>query len=489
MEKQSNIVRTGLAYGRVSSDEAAISGLSLSVQEEQIREYCDQNGIKLLGYYEDPGISAGLPIRRRPALVECLKRIEEEKPDLLLISRLDRLWRRVEDYYEVKKILDKAGTDFYCINEDYNTTTANGRLMLNLKLSIAENERDMTSERLKTVFRARMKRGIAPGGKKTFGYDYKRDEHGDIRMVINEKEAEIIRATFDEYIRTGSIEHCVEWMYLNYGISKGHKSVKQFFFQNEHYIGRRVMWKQGSSRKDPKDIIEVIENFCEPILDMETWEKAQNLLKRNSRENTTRNEYIFSGLLKCANCGRSLVGSPSQNTRGNYVYKQLTYRCNTPRSMKADIRQQCQIKKHILEKDVEAYVKENFVKQLNDHVVSVKKDDTDYTAINKQIDIKINKNRKKLARLNELYMEDMFDRNEYETKRKEIENEYKKLTSEKQGAKPAELKDTAQVEAGLRTFEEYYDTLTGKQKNLFYKQFIKHIIVDLDQKTLDIHFL
>lgn len=480
-------IRTAVGYGRVSSEESGLSGLSLSVQESEIRDYCKENGIKLLGYFEDPGVSAGLPVHRRPALVDCLEMIEKEKPDLLLIFRLDRLWRKVEQFYEVKKILDKNKTEFFCVDEpEYDTRTTNGRLFLNVRLSIAEAERDFTSDRIKAIFRSRMRKGIAPGGKKTFGYDYVRDEHGDFRMVINQDEAKIVRELFDHYLQCGSIEECTRWLNEEHGIIRGHKSMRYFILQNEHYIGRRVMWEQGASRKDKSKIIEVIENFCDPIIDMQTWERAQNLLEKHTKEPATKNRYIFSGLLRCSYCGRNLVGNPTQSVRGNYHYKALTYRCNTPR--KESTKHLCDVKKYVREVEVEEYVKKNFVKLMEAHIFKAEESKPDYQGQEKRIAQKLAKARKKIGRINELYFEDAIDREEYDRRKKEVEDEIKKLEKEREDLGPIDIASMRESLAELKNFEEIYDSLTSQQKNVFYKQFIDYIEVDVEKRTFDIHF-
>ena len=152
-------------YIRVSTEEQAIHGLSLSAQQETLTRYIQENGLLLAGIYADEGITARKKYRNRVQFMRMLKDVQENKIDLILFIKLDRWFRNIADYYEVQKILDDHHVHWIATEEDYDTTTANGRLHLNIKLSIAQDESDRTSERIKFVFDSKVKRGEVISGK------------------------------------------------------------------------------------------------------------------------------------------------------------------------------------------------------------------------------------------------------------------------------------------------------------------------------------
>ena len=146
------IIRVVL-YIRVSSEEQVKHGYSLQSQRERLIEYCKQKGYQVVEIYVDEGKSARSKLKNR---TELLRLIED--------ARLDRWFRNIADYYKVQEILDNNKIDWECSDEEYSTTTSNGRLHLNIKLSIAQNESDQTSDRIKFNFDNMVKNGRAITG-------------------------------------------------------------------------------------------------------------------------------------------------------------------------------------------------------------------------------------------------------------------------------------------------------------------------------------
>ena len=138
-------------YVRVSSEEQVKHGYSLDAQEQALKEFCEHNKHIILGIYRDEGISGRKPYTKRPAMVQLLNDLERVKPDIILFTKLDRWFRNIKEYYKVQDILDKNKVYWKAINEEYDTSTASGRLYVNIKLSIAQDEADRTSERIKDV--------------------------------------------------------------------------------------------------------------------------------------------------------------------------------------------------------------------------------------------------------------------------------------------------------------------------------------------------
>ena len=138
-------------YIRVSTEEQARHGLSLGDQRESLLAYAADNGMEVVGVYEDAGISARKPYKQRPALLRLLADCKDGKIDTILFVKLDRWFRSVAGYYAVQEELDRCHVTWQATREDYETRTASGRLKVNIMLSVAQDEADRTSERIKAI--------------------------------------------------------------------------------------------------------------------------------------------------------------------------------------------------------------------------------------------------------------------------------------------------------------------------------------------------
>ena len=114
-------------YCRVSTEEQARHGLSLDDQKNALIEYAKTNGMSVVGIYEDAGISARKPYKKRPAILRLLEDVRAKKIDIILFTKLDRWFRNVGNYYAVQEILDAHNVSWRAILEDYETVTASGR--------------------------------------------------------------------------------------------------------------------------------------------------------------------------------------------------------------------------------------------------------------------------------------------------------------------------------------------------------------------------
>lgn len=150
-------------YVRVSTEEQALNGDSLRTQREELTKYAITNGFHIFGIYEDDGFSA--TNLKRPALQRLLKDIEQNKINRILITKLDRLSRGVRNYYKILDTLDEHGVFWQTVFEKYDSSTANGRLHINIMLSVAENESAQTSERIRSVFKTKLENKEIIAGK------------------------------------------------------------------------------------------------------------------------------------------------------------------------------------------------------------------------------------------------------------------------------------------------------------------------------------
>ena len=165
-------------YPRVSTEEQKMRGLSIEDQTVTLQAWADQHGIRDVTFYNDAGNSARKPYNKRPAMLQLLADVEAGKIDLIIFTRLDRWFRNIAEYYKVQEILEAHNVSWKAILEDYDTSTASGRLKINIMLSVAQDEADRDSERIRTVMEAKRDRreplsGHVPTGYRIEGKDRK----------------------------------------------------------------------------------------------------------------------------------------------------------------------------------------------------------------------------------------------------------------------------------------------------------------------------
>ncbi len=199
---QARSVRCAI-YTRKSSEEGLDQDFnSLDAQREACEAFIhsqkSQGWICLSQMYDDGGLSGGT--MQRPALAELLAEVEAGKVDTVVVYKVDRLTRSLSDFMKIVEILDRAGASFVSITQQFNTTTSMGRLTLNMLLSFAQFEREVTGERIRDKIAASKKKGMWMGGLAPLGYDAR-----DRKLVVNKSEAETVVNIYRRYLELGSV--------------------------------------------------------------------------------------------------------------------------------------------------------------------------------------------------------------------------------------------------------------------------------------------
>lgn len=153
--------------------------------------------------YDDGGFSGGT--MERPALKQLLAEIEVGRVDIIVVYKVDRLTRSLADFARIVDILDRKGASFVSVTQSFNTTSSMGRLTLNVLLSFAQFEREVTGERIRDKIAASKARGMWMGGPVPLGYDV-----SERRLVVNAGEAQVVRHLFTRYAELGSIGNLVD---------------------------------------------------------------------------------------------------------------------------------------------------------------------------------------------------------------------------------------------------------------------------------------
>lgn len=282
-------------YIRVSTDEQAREGYSIESQKDSVVNFVKSQSWEIYDFYIDDGYSA--KDLKRPAMQRLIEDTKERKFDVVVFYKLDRLVRSVGDLDKLLKLFDKHDIAIRSVTEPFDTTTAMGRFLITLVAAIAQWERETISERVIINMTKKATLGERNGGKAPFGYNLK-----DGKLVTNEKEARLVKEMFKMYINGKGIRSIA--LYLNqFGVNKDIRTISRML-ENPVYCGK-LRW--GKNSKMNEIISEDITH--PPIVDIETFEKAQILRKHRAQEGKkATSPYPFSGVLRCARCGSALSG-------------------------------------------------------------------------------------------------------------------------------------------------------------------------------------
>ena len=309
-------------YTRKSSEEGLEQAFnSLDAQREACEAYIKSQageGWHLIRTpYDDGGISGGT--LERPALKQLLADIQARKVDTVVVYKVDRLTRSLADFAKIVEVFDTHGVSFVSVTQQFNTTSSMGRLTLNMLLSFAQFEREVTGERIRDKIAASKKKGMWMGGFVPLGYDAK-----DRSLVINETETETVRAVYRLYLEYNNVRRVKEEADRldlatktrkaeNGRMSGGRPLSRGYIYKllgNPLYAGRIA--HKG----------EVYEGLHAAIIDAETWDAVQaklagNVLDRRAN-NEAREPSLLTGILHDERGNRL---SPSHAVKNGVRYR------------------------------------------------------------------------------------------------------------------------------------------------------------------------
>ena len=305
-------------YTRKSTDEGLDQEYnSIDAQRDAGHAYIAsqraEGWISVADDYDDPAFSGGN--MERPALKRLIVDIEDGKIDIVVIYKIDRLTRSLADFSKMVEVFERQGVSFVSVTQQFNTTTSMGRLMLNILLSFAQFEREVTGERIRDKIAASKRKGMWMGGVPPIGYDVE-----NRRLVPNEREAKVVRHIFQRFVELGSSTMLVKELRLDGVTSKAwttqdgkvregkliDKSLIYKMLGNRTYLGELRHKEQWYQAEHP------------PIVDRELWDNVHAILATNGRVrgNATRATvaYLLKGIV-FGNDGRAL--SPWHTTKKN----------------------------------------------------------------------------------------------------------------------------------------------------------------------------
>jgi DNA invertase Pin-like site-specific DNA recombinase len=308
-------------YTRVSTEQGLDQDFnSLDAQYEAASAYIKSQahaGWTLIrSRYDDGGYSGGST--DRPDLQRLLEDIRARKIDVIVVYKVDRLTRSLADFAKLVELFDSHGVSFVSVTQQFNTTTSMGRLTLNVLLSFAQFEREVTSERIRDKIAASKRKGIWVGGNLPLGYEMK-----DGKIAVVEEEAEQVRLIFRRYLELGSVNELVRDLRernirtktkkLSTGATRGGipfgRGALYYLLSNHFYIGE-VKYKG-----------EILSGEQPPILDRALFEAVrQKALAQWSHRTLLRNksDHLLAGLL-FDDTGHRMV--PTHATKAGVRYR------------------------------------------------------------------------------------------------------------------------------------------------------------------------
>ena len=204
--KRQRVLRCAIYTRKSTEDGLEQEFNSLDAQREACAAYIlsqrHEGWVLVPGDYDDGGFSGGT--MDRPGLKQVLAQVEAGKVDVIVVYKVDRLTRALSDFAKIVDVLDAKGASFVSVTQAFNTTTSMGRLTLNVLLSFAQFEREVTGERIRDKIAASKKKGIWMGGPVPLGYTVQ-----DRKLVANQTEAKMVRRIFGLYLQLGSVREVV----------------------------------------------------------------------------------------------------------------------------------------------------------------------------------------------------------------------------------------------------------------------------------------
>lgn len=307
-------------YCRVSTDEQAREGVSLDEQQERLKAYC-----RAMGWSTDPilFVDDGYSAKNidRPQLNRLLQAVEKGNISKILVTKLDRLSRRLLDLLKLIDVFQEHNVSFASISESFDTNTPSGRLTLQVLGAVAEFERERIRERVfeNMVHAANQGKWLTQS---PYGYRLENKE-----LVIYEPEAQIVRDVYDMYLNQGIGYRGIAKKLNEAGIPSRQKKewslrAIKLMLTNPAYKGTLV-WNRVDTSKAKRNLKEdtewvVVEDALPAIIDKKTWERVQHQTsKKQMAPRAQTSPHLLGGLLKCGKCGSgmSIGWSGSKNKR------------------------------------------------------------------------------------------------------------------------------------------------------------------------------
>ena len=393
-------------YMRVSTDDQAKEGFSLPEQKERLEAFCKFKNYEIIDYYEDAGISAKTG-NHRPEFERLKKDIKAKKINTIIALKLDRITRSIYDWENLITFLDENDAYLDCANDEINTTTANGKMISRLLMSVSQNEIERTSERTKVGMAGAVKSGHIPH-KAPLGY-----KHEDKKLVIDYSTKDIVVRIFDLYYNGYSYQKISNLFNEEKVLGKDNwrDSTIVGIIENEIYKGDFI---HGKKTKHPT----YYEDVVEPIISKEMWSDCQVQKKKNSRSYKRTLTYLYLQKLKCPKCNRILGGKATTKKNGNAYFYYYCHDCKI------------QFKENLITDYFSQFIDEltEYDSVVNQFFLPMIKQKFDEPK--EQLEKEINEQNNKLERIKKAYINGAFELKEYNEEKKIVEKAISELETQ-----------------------------------------------------------
>lgn len=430
-------------YPRVSTEEQFLHGLSLPAQVKDLTDYANRMGYKIVDIYADEGVSARKPVSKRPALLRLLRDVEQDKIDLILVTKLDRWFRNIKEYQVTQEILDRHHCYWKTIFEDYDTSTANGQMVVNIMLAVAQNECDRTSERIKVVFDHKIRNGEHVTGAAPYGYILV-----DKKLQKDPETQQIVEDAFQFYFSCFSKRKTVFYILDKY---QDHPK------KPTQYQVNRIL-----SMDLYAGIYQDFDDYYPAYVTKEEMKMIQNMTDTKVYHNTTE-PYIFSGLIICPGCHTKLTGYVKKHKcKDGSITKHKYYRCSKKFSRHSA---PC-----ISETRIEKYMMERLCQELGTVICRIE------SSASKKRTGKAPSIRAEMDRLNTMYQKGRISDEYYEAQYTALETE---LASDQGPSDWDKLEKYSALKKELSgNWIDLYNELDAAHKNAFWRRIVKEVYID-----------
>lgn len=335
-----NEIKTLAIYARVSTEEQAEEGFSISAQLDTLRNYAKQKHYIIYNEYIDEGIS-GKSIEKRNALKNLLKDAEKGLFQEVIVWKINRISRNQLDLLHIVDILNKNNVSFRSYSENFETETPMGRFALQMMGSVAELERNTIIDNVRLGMKARAKQGKWNGGA-LLGYKSVEVENSshrkrkETRLEIIESEANIVRMIFEKYANGQGFKAIANKLnHLGYKTKRGGAfsvvSIKDII-TNPVYYGKIKFNEKPVSRQrysSSNDII-VVDGEHEAIISEELWNKVTSIYNSKNKKPSQvfYGSFPFTGVMRCPVCGYGMVAQrATRKNKNGEIHYTLYYQC------------------------------------------------------------------------------------------------------------------------------------------------------------------
>ena len=414
-------MRCGI-YVRVSTDEQRDNGYSIDSQLRMIKEYCEKNDYDIVDVYNDAGHS-GKDLMR-PEMQRLLKDIKSHKIEKLIAIKVDRLTRNNYDGFWLLNYCEQNDVKIELILEPYDVSTANGEMIFGMNLVFGQRERKEIGARTKRAMEEMALEKIHPGHAP---YGYTRNKETG-HLEIEPEQAQVVKEIFELCKKGYSVRGIAKIMRENNTLYKWRSDRVYNILTNTVYMG---LFAYGKRARKEKDIL-YVQDYCEPIIDQKTWEETRKVLEKNKRPNYGQHIHLFTGLVKCPDCGNIMSSSITYKNNGKPNKKEYYFvTCKNPNCKSKNAQYNCDKIEQKLSRILDELTR--YIFNMNNEIFTCNVNKSNEI---KEIDKAVDKLKMKSDRLVELYIDSNIDVATINKKNEAIKKEIARLQKKKDKLSP-----------------------------------------------------